>query len=96
VDPRFGLGVGAAFAAIANNIFVGSLLPPSGGVTLSAMVNAVGLATIFLTLVQSTIALYIEDTLGQEKLRVFLDRISFAVFVAGYGVVNLLFPLAAR
>jgi hypothetical protein len=96
VDPRFGLGVGAAFAVIANNIFVGSLLPPSGGVTLSAMVNAVGLATIFLTLVQSAISLHILDTMGQEKLRLFFDRVSFAVFVAGYGVVNLLLPLAAR
>jgi hypothetical protein len=96
VDPRFGLGIGAAFAAVGNNIFVGSLLPPSGGMTLSGMVNAIGLATIFLTLVQSTISLYILDTMGKEKLRLFFDKVSFTVFVAGYGVVNLLLPLAAR
>jgi hypothetical protein len=29
VDPRFGLGVGAFFAAVGNNIFVGSMLPPA-------------------------------------------------------------------
>jgi hypothetical protein len=96
VDPRFGLGVGAAFTAIANNIFVGSILPPSGGMTLAAMVNAIGLATIFLTLVQSAISLYIEDTMGREKLRIFFDRVSCAAFVVGYAVVNLLLPLAAR
>jgi hypothetical protein len=64
--------------------------------SLTGMVNAIGLATIFLTLVQSTISLYILDTMGQEKLRRFFDKVSFAVFVAGYGVVNLLLPLAAR
>ena len=96
VDPRFGLGVGALFAAVGNNIFVGSMLPSAEGITLTAMVNAIGLATIFLTLVQSTISLYIEDTMGQEKLRRFFDKVSFVVFLMGYAVVNLLLPLAAR
>jgi hypothetical protein len=96
VDPRFGLGVGALFAAVGNNIFVGTMLPPAEGMTLTAMVNAIGLATIFLTLVQSTISLYILDTMGQEKLRRFFDKVSFVVFLIGYAVVNLMLPLAAR
>ena len=96
VDPRFGLGIGALFAAVGNNIFVGSMLPQSEGITLASMVNAIGLATIFLTLVQSAISLYIEDTLGQEKLRRLFDKVSFVVFFMGYAVVNLLLPLVAR
>jgi hypothetical protein len=96
VDPRFGLGVGALFATVGNNIFVGSMLPPAEGITLVAMINAIGLATIFLTLVQSAISLYIEDTMGQEKLRRFFDKVSFVVFLMGYAVLNLLLPLAAR
>jgi hypothetical protein len=96
VDPRFGLGIGALFAAVGNNIFVGSMLPQSEGITLVTMINAIGLATIFLTLVQSAISLYIEDTMGQEKLRRFFDKASFVVFFMGYAVVNLLLPLAAR
>jgi len=96
VDPRFGLGVGAAFAAVGNNIFVGTMLPPAEGITLIAMVNAIGLATIFLTLVQSAISLYVLDTLGKERLRVFFDMVSFIVFLIGYAVVNLMLPLAAR
>ena len=96
VDPRFGLGVGAFFAAIANNIYVGASLPPVGRFHLTAMVNALGLATIFLTLVQSTISLYIEDTMGREKLRRFFDKVSFTVFLIGYTVTNLLLPLAAK
>jgi hypothetical protein len=96
VDPRFGLGVGAFFAAVGNNIFVGSMLPPAEGIALTGMVNAIGLATIFLTLVQSTISLYILDTMGQEKLRRFFDKVSFVVFLIGYAVINLMLPLAAR
>lgn len=95
VDPRFGLGIGALFAAVGNNIFVGSMLPPVEGISLTAMVNMIGLATIFLTLVQSTISLYIEDSMGQEKLRRVFDRVSFIVFLIGYGVVNMMVPLAA-
>jgi len=96
VDPRFGLGVGAVFAAVGNNIFVGTMLPPAGEISLAAMVNTIGLATIFLTLVQSTISLYILDTMGQEKLQRFFDKVSFVVFLIGYAVVNLMLPLAAR
>jgi hypothetical protein len=96
VDPRFGLGIGALFAAVGNNIFVGSMLPQSEGITLVTMINAIGLATIFLTLVQSAISLYIEDTMGQEKLRRFFDKVSFVAFFMGYVVINLLLPLAAR
>jgi hypothetical protein len=96
VDPRFGLGIGAVFAAVGNNIFVGTLLPQSDRITLTDMVNATGLATIFLTLVQSAISLYIEDTMGLEKLRSLFDKVSFAVFLIGYAAVNLMLPLAAR
>jgi hypothetical protein len=96
VDPRFGLGMGAFFAAIANNIFVGTSLPPIARLSLTTMVNTLGLATIFLTLVQSTISLYIEDTMGREKLRRFFDKVSFIVFLIGYTATNLLLPLAAK
>jgi hypothetical protein len=96
VDPRFGLGIGALFAAVGNNIVVGSMLPPVEGISLTAMVNMIGLATIFLTLVQSTISLYIEDTMGQERLRLLFDKVSFIVFLVGYGFVNLMLPIAAR
>jgi hypothetical protein len=96
VDPRFGLGVGAFFAAISNNIFLGTSLPPIARLSLTTMVNTLGLATIFLSLVQSTISLYIEDTMGREKLRRFFDKVSFTVFLIGYTVTNLLLPLAAK
>ena len=96
IDCRFGLPVGGFFASVANNIFVGGILPPGEGVTLTAMVNTIGLATIFLILVESTISLYISDTRGQDRLSRILDKASFVVLALGYVVLNLILPLAAR
>jgi hypothetical protein len=95
VDPRFGLGVGAFFAAIGNNIFVVTLLPPAGRVTLTDMVNLIGLVTIFLTLVQSTISLHFCDT-SRWRLSRFFDRVCFPLFLLGYTVVNFLLPFVAK
>lgn len=95
VDPRFGLGVGAFFAAVGNIIYIGSLHPRAEGFTLTDMVNAIGLATIFLTLVQSAVSLYIFDTMGRERLSRLFDKVSFAAFLIGYAVINLALPLAA-
>ena len=64
VDPRFGLSVGAFFAAFGNNIFIGTLPPQSDRIMLAQIVNSISLGTIFLTLVQSAIALYILDIPG--------------------------------
>ena len=96
LDPRFGLGVGAFFAAIGNNIFVGTMLPQAERITLAGMVNGIGLVTIFLTLVQSAISLYIFDTTGRTMLSRFFDKVSFAVFLIGHGVVTLMLVFAAR
>jgi hypothetical protein len=95
VDPRFGLGVGAFFAAIGNNIFLVTLLPPADRVTLTDMVNLVGLVTIFLTLVQSTISLHFCDTERYRLSRTF-DRLCFPLFVIGYVTVNFLLPWVAK
>ncbi len=96
VDPRFGLPVGGFFAAVGNNIFVSSQLPASDRLSLAELTNAFGLVTIFLVLVQSAISLHILDTLGQERLSRFFDRVFFVVLLLGYGAVNLALPLAAN
>lgn len=96
IDCRFGLPVGGFFAAVANNVFVATLLPVADRLTLSDMVNRASLLTIFLVLVQSVISLYIFDTMGRERLARIFDRVSFALLLAGYVAVNLALPLAAR
>ncbi len=89
VDPRFGLGVGAFFAVVGNNIFVASILPFSSQISLSSMISGIGLVTIFLTLVQSTVSLYLFDIKGRERLSRFFDHVSFAAFLAGYAAISL-------
>jgi hypothetical protein len=96
VDPRFGLPVGAFFAAVSNNIFVATLLPPAERVTLVQMINAISIVTIFLTLVQSAISLYLLDSMGRDRFSKVFDRVSFIVLGLGYVVLNLILPLAAR
>jgi len=96
VDCRFGLPVGGFFTSVGNNIFVGTLLPHSDRLALTDMVNATGLFTIFFILLQSVISLHIYDTMGNEKLSRFFDRVSFAVFLIGYVALNLALPISAR
>jgi hypothetical protein len=95
VDPRFGIPLGAFFAIVANNIFISSLLPPAERITLTGMVNAVGLATIFLILVQSAVSLHLADRCGRGRLSRIFDRVSFAVLLPCYLGINLLLPWAA-
>jgi hypothetical protein len=96
VDPRFGLGAGAVFAAVGNFFVTASLLPRAQQITLADMINVIALITIFLTLVQSAISLYLYDSLGLKKLSRFFDRVFFVVFATGYVGLNIALPLAAR
>jgi hypothetical protein len=95
VDPRFGLGIGAFFAAVANTYIVSSLLPESGAMTLTDMVNGIGMGVIFLTLVQSTISLDLYDRLGLEATSRLFDRVSLVVLGVPYFAINLAIPLVA-
>jgi hypothetical protein len=95
VDPRFGLGVGALFAVIANAYVTSSLVPDIGTMTLADMVNIVGIVVIFLALLQSTISLYLYDIKGKEALSRLFDRVSFIILLVGYVVINVALPLAA-
>lgn len=93
VDPRFGLGVGAFFGAVANMLLASSLMPENGSLTLMDMVNGIGILVIFLSLVQSTISLYIYDILGRTQLSRLFDRVSFVIFAMGAIIINILIPM---
>jgi hypothetical protein len=94
VDPRFGLGVGALFAAVANAYVISSLVPDTGVLALADVVNGVGIGVILLTVVQSTISLHLY-THGREALSRTFDRLSFAVILPAYVLLNIALPLAA-
>lgn len=95
VDPRFGLGVGALGAVIVNTYVTSSLVPDTGVMTLADMVNHVGIITIFLSLMQSAISLYLYEKKGKKTLSRLFDRVSFLIFLPGYLVINLVLPWAA-
>ncbi len=92
VDPRFGLGVGGFFGAVANTLIAASLVPDSGILTLMDMVNGIGMLAIFLTLVQSTISLYLYDTLGRTEVSRLFDRVSLVIFLVALVVINIVIP----
>ena len=82
VDPRFGLGIGGLFAAVANNYIVSSALPIAGIVTLAGIIHGIGIAVIFFTIVQSVLSLYIYDNLNARSLSQLFDRVSFVLFTS--------------
>jgi hypothetical protein len=96
IDCRFGLPVGGFFASVSNNIFVATLMPHADRITLTDMINTISMLTIFLVLVQSVISLYIFDNMSRQRLSQFFDRVSLAVFLPAYLVINLILPFAAR
>jgi hypothetical protein len=93
VDPRFGLGVGGFFGAVANTLVSASAVPDSGTVTLMDMVNGFGMITIFLTIMQSAIALYLFDTREEVELTARFDRASLIVFACGFALFNAVVPI---
>jgi hypothetical protein len=95
VDPRFGLGVGALGAVIVNTYVTSALVPDTGVMTLADIVNHVGIVTIFLSLLQSAISLYLYEKKGKKTLSRLFDRVSFFIFLPGYLVINLVLPWAA-
>lgn len=95
VDPRFGLGVGGFFGAVANQIVSSAMVPDGGIMTLLDIVNGIGIITIFLILVQSTISLYLYDIREELTLSRRFDRLSLAIFVIGFLIINLWIPHAA-
>ena len=94
-EPRFGLGAGALFVAIANTIITSSLVPKTGVMTLADMVNDLGLLLILITLIESTISLYIYDIRKEKKLSMTLDRISFIMLLAIYIIGNVIIVVSA-
>jgi hypothetical protein len=94
-SPRFLLGIGALWAAVANYYNIYSMQPGTEIMTLADLINIVGTFTIFLTIVQSTISLYIYDNRGQKALSLRFDRASTLIFIISYIFINALIILAA-
>jgi hypothetical protein len=86
--PRFVVGVGALFAAVANYYNILSMQPIVGYMTLADIINLIGILTIFLSLIQSSISVYMYDNLGKKELSRRFDKYSAIVFILCYVSIN--------
>ncbi len=92
LDPRFGLGVGAIFAAVASEYVITSALPDTNVLTLADKLHILAFAFIFLSIAQSILSLRMFTT-GREKASQILDRLSFPVFFILYSAISLILIL---
>lgn len=76
VDPRFGLGIGAMFAAVGSQYITSSLLPDTHEIALADRLHILGFLTIFVTLALSTWSLSVYEA-GREDESRRIDRTSF-------------------
>lgn len=87
LDPRFGLGVGALFAVVASTLVISSELPDSDKMTMADSINIASMIMIFLSLIQSAIALKIYGSSeGGRQIASRLDAICFVVFPIVYSL----------
>lgn len=88
VDPRFGLGVGALFAAVASQYVVSANLPETSLVTLADKIHGVAFAFIFVVILQSTISLWLFEN-EREAASKKLDKIFGVICPILYVAINL-------
>ncbi len=89
VDPRFGLGIGAIFAAVSLQFVIESSLPEVDTVTLADKLHKIAYAFIFLTIAESAFSLKLCE-LDREETSRRLDRLAFVVGLALYSAANVL------
>jgi hypothetical protein len=95
-SPRFSIGVGAFFASIASIYVISSQIPLSSGYTLTDMVTATSVITVFLTLLTSTISVGIYHNWDDGPAWAWrLDRWAQPIFVIGYTAMNITLALSA-
>lgn len=92
LDPRFGLSVGAIFAAIASQYVIASSLPQSSSLTLVDILHDIAYIYIFISITISTISLYYLKK-GEEILSKKVDRYSFFILLITYIILTLFFTL---
>lgn len=83
LDPRFGLGVGAMFAAVASEYILVSSLPETNGLTMADKLHVLTFVYIFLTLAESALSLKLM-TEGKQAASRTLDRRAFGFLSATY------------
>lgn len=95
IDSRFGLSVGALFAAIGNKYIIDSSLPESTSLTLVDTLHGVTLFFIFMIVAASAWALHLVKKNKLQKANKF-DMILAQVLLALYIGINVYYIMSAR
>lgn len=90
LDPRFGLSVGAIFAAIASQYVISSTLPQNQKLTLVDILHDISFIYIFICILISTMSLKLIKK-GNEKGSAKLDKSSFIILSVSYVIMVLYF-----
>ena len=90
LDPRFGLSVGALFAAIANSFVIASTLPETASFTFVVILYNFSYVYIFLCILISAFSLKLYEA-GKQKESKRLDMISLIVMSASIVVIGIVF-----
>lgn len=94
-DGRVGLGIGAFFAAVASSYVTTTELPGIGILTLSDLINILGMITVFLSVLCSIIVMKVAEDETKLGLAKIFDRLSFMIFLIGYIGANIVIALMA-
>lgn len=94
LDPRFGLSVGAIFAAIASQYVISSTLPQNQKLTLVDILHDISFIFIFVCILISTISLHLKKS-GKDKQSQKLDRYSFYVLATSYVILAVYFIVSS-
>ncbi len=94
LDPRFGLSVGAIFAAIASQYVIASALPQNARLTLVDILHDISFIFIFLCILVSTISLHYMKH-DNKRLSQKIDRYSFFVLSIAFISLTVYFILNA-
>lgn len=92
LDPRFGLGVGAIFAAVASEYVIASSLPDTNILTMADKLHILAFVFIFLSIAESVISLRLFST-GKEETSRRMDKFGFVIFLVLYVILSLLILL---
>jgi hypothetical protein len=92
-DPRFGLGVGALFAAVGNKYIVESNVPSTSEVSMLDNLHNLTFVYIFLIIVAAVVSLHLYEKGSEEDKRKSrrLDMYAFvAVFISYLAIMGYL------
>ncbi|MBI4727873.1 hypothetical protein HY768_11780 [candidate division TA06 bacterium] len=92
LDPRFGLGVGGIFAAVASQYVITSSLPDTNIMTIADQLHMATFIFVFLSIAESTISLWLFNS-GREQRSKTVDHFCRYAVPISYLVVCLMIAL---